>query len=122
MEIKPKAWGYTKHLFNKNNVEVHDILVQKGGYCSKHYHQSKFNQFIVKRGALKIEISNVYAQYSDVSSVVLRTGQSYTVKPGIVHSFEALEDTEALEIYWVEIDQEDIVRHSQGGLKNAATL
>jgi hypothetical protein len=40
-----------------------------------------------------------------------------TVPPGDFHRFEALEDTQALEIYWVDLKENDIVREDHGGLK-----
>ena len=36
-----KVWGQTQPLFNKNNVEIHRIETNKGGYCSKHKHEFK---------------------------------------------------------------------------------
>ena len=37
------------------------------------------------------------------------------VKPGEYHKFEALEDTIAYEIYWIELNPDDIVRETCGG-------
>lgn len=121
MEIKPKAWGWTMPLFNKNNVEVHRISVKKGGYCSRHIHRSKANKFIVTKGRLKISLTSVYEKHSEEDHVILNEGMQLTVPPGVMHMFEAMEDTEALEIYWVELDENDIVRHSAGGIKDYGT-
>jgi hypothetical protein len=33
------------------------------------------------------------------------------------HKFEAIEETEALEIYWSELSEHDIVRTDIGGIK-----
>ncbi len=120
MEINPKIWGTTTPLFNKNNVEVHAIFVKAGGYCSRHFHKSKFNKFIVKSGKLKVTILRRSDTSTFEESVVLKTNEELIIPPGLLHSFEAQEDTEALEIYWVELDAEDIIRESQGGLKHAA--
>ena len=51
-----KVWGSTQPLFNKNNVEIHRIKTNKGGYCSKHKHEHKYNCFYVERGLLKITV------------------------------------------------------------------
>ena len=32
--IQGKIWGKTQGLFNKNNVEIHRIETNKGGFCS----------------------------------------------------------------------------------------
>ena len=49
-----KVWGQTQPLFNKNNVEIHRIETNKGGFCSKHKHEFKYNCFYVEKGKLKI--------------------------------------------------------------------
>ena len=51
-----KVWGNTKNIFCKNNVEVHRIEAQKGGYSSKHKHNYKYNAFFVERGRLIIYV------------------------------------------------------------------
>jgi len=104
-------------LFNKNNVEISAISIRKGGFCSKHMHKTKYNKFIVNKGRLKITIWKEYANDLLEDITMLREGMEHTVAPGDYHMFEALEDTEALEIYWVELDENDIVRINHGGLK-----
>jgi quercetin dioxygenase-like cupin family protein len=118
MIIQGKVWGETRPLFNKNNVEIHFVDIKKGGYCSKHYHRSKFNKFMVMNGKLKITVWKNYGKeiLEDIS--ILHTGQACIVAPGDFHRFEALEDTQALEIYWVELNDHDIVREDHGGLKD----
>jgi dTDP-4-dehydrorhamnose 3,5-epimerase-like enzyme len=44
-------------------------------------------------------------------------GDMTIVKPGLFHSFEALEDTVCFEIYWTELDHSDIQRENIGGSK-----
>lgn len=117
MNIQGKVWGSTYPLFNKNNVEVSAIKVKKGGYCSKHLHHSKFNKFIVNTGALKVIVWKSYGDDTLEDVTIVGAGMEHTVRPGEYHMFEALEDTEALEIYWVELDPDDIQRLNQGGLK-----
>ena len=110
-----KVWGDTSPLFNKSNVEVHLIHAKKGGFCSKHFHKTKFNQFTVIYGSLKITVWKKYATeiLQDVS--IIRSGETCVVSPGDYHRFEALENTQALEIYWVELSENDIVREDHGG-------
>lgn len=112
MNIQGKVWGTTSQLFNKNNVEIHRITGIKGGYCSKHYHASKFNQFFVEKGSLIVRIW----KGEQVDETVLKEGMSCTIPPNEVHQFEVLEEgTVAYEIYWTELEGEDIVRLSEGG-------
>lgn len=112
MKVQGKVWGHTYALFNKNNVEVHYLTAKKGGYCSEHWHTKKYNKFIVIEGELKITVWNDGVE--DVT--LLAEGEELTVKPGLRHKFEALENSAALEIYWVELEEDDIIRETVGGM------
>lgn len=115
MIIQSKAWGNTKPLFLKNNVEIHHLHIDKGGYCSVHRHASKFNQFIVLKGKLKVTIRKNYLTDIIEDVTILEQNMETTVSPGEFHTFEALEDTECLEIYWVQLNPNDIERITYGG-------
>ena len=114
MEIQGKVWGITSKLFSKNNVEIHRIVGEKHGYCSKHKHVNKYNMFYVEHGALQIE---TWKDYGLVDKTILFSGQSCVVEPGQYHRFKVIEDVVAFEIYWVELDGNDIVRADHGGKK-----
>lgn len=109
-----KVWGETQCVFAQNNVEVHRINIKKGGYCSKHLHHHKFNEFMVISGRLKVDI---WMPYGLIDTTTITDNQFCVVAPGLYHLFEALEDTIALEIYWVEL-AEDISRETIGGVKD----
>ena len=107
-----KIWGSTQTLFSKNNVEFHRIEVNKGFECSKHKHNHKFNAFYIEKGCLKVKIWK--NDYDLVDETIIKTGEMTTVKPGEFHLFQSLEDTIAYEIYWVEIEDDDIQRETCG--------
>ena len=119
MQREGKVWGTTTLLFHRGNFEVHEIFAEKGGYCSQHYHQCKYNTFIVKSGRLKVSVftKNTYGDLQTMHEdiTVLREGEELTIPPGVIHQFEALTDVEALEVYWVELQPTDIKRITQGG-------
>ena len=107
-----KVWGSTRCLFRKNNVEIHRIEIQEGGYCSIHKHRNKHNAFYVERGRLVIRVWK-----DDLSDeIILTEGQYTSVDPGNFHQFEGLSDCIVYEIYWTELDADDIERNSIGGL------
>lgn len=108
-----KVWGFTEALFARNNVEVHRIFVSDGGFCSKHKHDHKWNLFYVERGTLYIEVWK--KDYALCDTTILSAGQMAAVAPGEFHRFRALSDTVVYEIYWVELDAEDIKRENIGG-------
>ncbi len=110
--VQGKFWGTTRCFFENSTSEVHYIEAEKDGYCSRHHHKNKWNRFIVLEGALKVII---YKQDSE-DETVLTSGMFSDVPPGIDHRFEALEDTKALEVYWIDgLDPQDIVRQDSGG-------
>ena len=110
-----KFWGPTRCFFENDSSEVHYIEAIKGGYCSRHHHEKKWNRFIVLEGALKVII---YKQDSQ-DETILTEGMFSDVPPMIDHRFECLENAKALEIYWTDgLDPTDIVRRDSGGLKS----
>lgn len=113
MNIQGKIWGNTKRLFMKNNVEIHRIEVNEGGFCSKHKHIHKFNAFFVESGKIKVKIWK--NDYDLVDETIICPGDMTTVAPGEYHQFEVIESGVAFEIYWVELSKDDIERESVGG-------
>ena len=114
MNIQGKVWGSTSILFIKNNVEINRITCEKDGFCSKHKHTSKYNMFFVEKGSLEISVWK--NDYDLVDKTILKEHQNCIVSPGEYHAFRCIkEGTIAFEIYWVEIDPNDIERESVGG-------
>lgn len=114
--IQGKVWGETQLLFSKNNVEFHRIEVKAGGYSSKHCHKHKFNTFYIEKGKLRITVWK--NDYDLVDETVITSSQFTEVPPGEYHMFEALADTVAYEVYWVELQPKDILRDNCGGVKD----
>ena len=113
MDKSGKIWGYTSKIFSKNNVEIHRIVVEQGGTSSMHRHTSKWSMFFVESGALKIRIEKNDYQLTDITC--LEDGQSIIIRPNEYHSFEGmLTETIAYEIYWTELNPDDIERKNCG--------
>lgn len=108
-----KVWGDTIELFNKNNVSIHRIFAKKDHFCSKHKHDFKHNVFYVESGKLKIEHWQI--DYGLVDTTIVSAGESCSIPPQHYHKFTALEDTIAYEIYYVELNDNDIKRIDCGG-------
>ena len=111
-----KVWGQTELVFKNSFLEFHRIWVGAGGFCSTHKHDFKWNLFYVTTGKLKIKVHK--NDYELVDETILEPGDWTTVKPGEFHSFEALDDTLAFEIYYPEPLSEDIKRLTVGGSLN----
>jgi quercetin dioxygenase-like cupin family protein len=108
-----KVWGQTMPIITNPSVEVHHINVELGGYCSKHAHQSKYNAFYVLSGELEIKR---WKDYKLVDSTWLKKYDWSIVPPGEYHQFMAHQKTEALELYWTELNHNDIMRENVGGV------
>jgi len=107
-----KIWGETVSIFSHNNTSIHRIQIIKGSSCSKHYHQHKYNRFFIESGKLMIEIWQ--KDYDLVDKTILEAGESLDVHPGLFHRFLALENTIAYEIYYLTIEENDIIRETCG--------
>ena len=108
-----KVWGTTQTLINSPVVEVHRIIINKDGYCSQHTHQSKINAFYVISGELEVQR---WKDYGLCDVTTLKAGELSVVPAGEAHRFDAIYRTEALEIYWSELNHDDIQRSSVGGV------
>ena len=109
-----KSWGRTQLVFANSSVEVHKISVKKGGFCSHHIHERKWNRFVLNSGSLDVHVQQ---ESGTVDVTSLSPGGVTDVPPGIIHWFEAVEDSDALEIYWVSLDANDIDRRgTEGGV------
>lgn len=110
-----KIWGSTFLIFQNPLFEVHRIFIKRGGYCSKHYHKYKYNMFYVEEGQLKI---TVYPVNNPFVETILLSGEQTTINPNEFHRFEAMEDTTAYEIYYSNMQADDIIREDDGGIKS----
>jgi len=117
MHKSGKVWGWTYPIFNILGVEIDRIHVTKGGYCSVHKHEYRFNAFFVFNGSL--EIDTWKNDYDLCDKTILEKDQFTIVKPGEYHRFFAQSDVDALEIYWTNpASSSDIIRQLSGGITN----
>ena len=114
--ISGKVWGQTELVFANSNIEFHRIDTKKGGVCSKHKHNFKFNGFYCMTGKLLIRVWK--NDYDLVDETILNPGDFMRVKPGVYHQFIGMEDGVAFELYWAEFDHNDIKRESVGQYVN----
>lgn len=105
----PKCWGKNTEIFRNDSVSANLLELVKGGVCSWHLHQHKYNKFYVVSGRIKIETEH--------GKIVLCSGFSFTIEPPLKHLFEALEDSKVIEIMYVSYDHSDITREKQGFLR-----
>ena len=113
--IAGKIWGSTELILANSSLEFHRKDFKKGGVCSKHKHEYKWNGFYCMSGKLKIKVWQ--QAYDLIDETILKPGDFTAVKPQLFHSFEGLEEGVAFELYWAEFRHNDISRESVGHLK-----
>lgn len=111
-----KLWGRNHIIHLDNSFQICHIHIAKGGYCSNHFHEHKWNQFYIISGKLMVSCYNRDGTIK--STTMVRPMECIKIPPGLNHKFEAIEETEALEIYWSELSEHDIVRTDIGGIKS----
>ena len=110
-----KVWGTTEFLGDFGGNHIHRLTVEEGGYCSRHLHRGRINWLYVESGILQIE---EWALGLECAPYVTtrHARNSMVVRPKVFHRFTALEPTHCLEMYWAEVDDDDIVRADVGGV------
>ena len=94
--IAGKVWGTTELVEANGVLEFHRIEMKKGGVCSKHLHEYKWNGFYCESGTMKIKVWQ--KDYDLCDETILYPGDYTKVKPGLYHKFECLEDGVAFEL------------------------
>src|ERR1700720_25578 len=94
-----KLWGYEVWLVNNEKYCAKVLHVYPGYQCSLHMHPIKKETFIVRKGAVELEL----ARYEDSGSLSferlrLIVGDSHTIEPGTFHRFWSDTSAEILEV------------------------
>ena len=74
--IAGKIWGSTELILANSSLEFHRIDYKKGGVCSKHKHEWKWNGFYVMSGEMKIRVWQ--KDYDLVDETILKACLLYT--------------------------------------------
>ena len=112
-----KIWGTTTKLFEHNDTSTHMIEVDAGGYCSKHLHEYRYNEFFVQHGMMEVIVWREDSGLKDIT--ILSDGEKTIVPPCVYHQFRCMTPTVAMEFYWTEggnpCEDNDIHRETCGG-------
>jgi mannose-6-phosphate isomerase len=99
-----KPWGF-EVIFAHTERYVGKILhVEKGCKLSRQFHRVKDESLTVLSGILGLELGAP----PDVERRIVRSGDVFHIKPGVVHRFVAVETCELIEVSTPELD--DVVR------------
>jgi mannose-6-phosphate isomerase len=100
-----KPWGKEELLEKNGNFMVKRLTMHKGHCCSIQYHEIKRETVYVLSGILKIYLG---PDKDSMEELILKSGDSITIKPFEVHRMESIEDSVYLEASTPELD--DVIR------------
>ena len=100
-----KPWGHEIIWAHCKKFVGKILCINRGHKLSRQYHKVKEETILVLSGTLSLEIG----KGEEVERIILKNGQSFHIKPGLVHRFCAIYgDVELAEVSTPEI--EDVVR------------
>ena len=106
--MENKVWGKKQRLLETSTVVVDMLFLDKDSFCSWHYHDFKYNMFIVLEGEVSIELEN------DIK--LIKKDESYIIDPKIKHRFLTRCKAKAIEVMYTKpVLEDDIIRSKQGG-------
>lgn len=105
-----KIWGERWVIRQDSTHAVSYLKVKEGYRCSWHQHSTKYNLFVVLEGRLRLIIEEM----GERSVIELQSGESFVIKPGQWHEFQAVKESRVIEEMYVEYDEGDIHREKLG--------
>jgi mannose-6-phosphate isomerase-like protein (cupin superfamily) len=93
-DVREKYWGRIETILNED-IAAKRIFVRKGGQSSLEFHVEKHESYYLHSGLLRLGLRIGRAENH---SIVMTTGQSYDVRPGVMHMRMGLEDTVIIEV------------------------
>ena len=102
-----KPWGSEEVIEINDQYMMKKLKMYKNHRCSLQFHNYKKETIYVLTGQLRIYTGETIG---DLSSKIYGPNESITLKPGVIHRMEAVEDSIYLEASTPEMD--DVVRLS----------
>jgi mannose-6-phosphate isomerase-like protein (cupin superfamily) len=94
-DVREKYWGRIESIVSDDEIAAKRIFVQKGGQGSLEYHVEKRETYYIHSGKVKVGLRIGRAENR---SIVMTPGESYDVRPGVMHLRIGLEDTVIIEV------------------------
>lgn len=110
-EIHPKGWGRELWIANNEKYCGKILELSKGKQCSIHYHKIKDETFHILSGKIELHLWKKYP--GEQQTLIMVPGDTLRLKPGLIHRFKGLEDSQILEISTQHFE-EDSYRHVKG--------
>ena len=105
MQLIEKPWGSELVIEINDRYMMKKLTMWKGQRCSLQYHNIKCETIYVLSGQLRIYTGSAQ---ENLDSRIYQAHEIITIRPGVVHRMEAVEDSVYLEASTPEM--EDVVR------------
>ena len=116
-QVTSKPWGKSIRRFINGFIQFEEIHIKKGGFSSVHYHERKWNEFLIQSGSLRVNFYHASGKLKVTHEI--EPGIKIVAPPKSRHQFIAHKgDVVGYEIYYDfsgKLDSEDIVRFSTNG-------
>lgn len=93
-DVREKYWGRIETILS-DDVAAKRIFIRAGGQSSLEYHVEKSESYYLHSGLLRLGLRIGRAENH---SIMMGAGESYDVRPGVMHMRMGLEDTVIIEI------------------------
>ena len=93
-DVREKYWGRIETILS-GEIAAKRIFVQKGGQGSLEFHVEKRETYYIHSGLVKVGLRIGRAENR---SIVMSPGESYDMRPGVMHLRVGLEDSVIIEV------------------------
>ena len=105
MKTVDKPWGKEIWIEVNESYAMKKLCMNAGHQCSIQYHEKKKETFYMLKGECLFFHG---PSLEEITEILMKEGDSFTVEPGMVHRMRAVTDIEYLEASSPEL--EDVVR------------
>lgn len=110
--VESKIWGTALKIHDNGLSKTTVLEIKKGGTCSWHYHEHRYNAFYVVSG--EIVVRWCPGIRGDKNEIYLKAGNDLVIAPGESHEFMAMVDSVVVEVDYAHDRIGDIVRLRPG--------
>lgn len=103
--LVPKPWG-SEQIWAETETYVGKVIsIDAGQRLSLQYHEEKDESILVSKGRLRLHSGE---EADRIETRILEEGASAHIPPGLIHRFEAIDDTVLIEVSTPQLT--DVVR------------
>ena len=107
-----KPWGHELVWAHEPFYAAKIIYIKKGCRLSLQKHMRKFEDIYILSGLMRLHV--LEHGESEIKVIPMTPGDTYHISPGMAHRFEAVEDTELVEVSTTDLDDAERLEDDYG--------